>query len=184
MNEKNINAFAQMKALGSNHPLASSTFVSSPCGTFKVKCKIKSLSFAGYEFAILYHRPDLGDRYMIGQEITIYHESEKWSRLVSVVSRQGNLIRSLILNPATTITFIADDGKKTTHICEFLGQYSDLYRVSFSHSELLNGNMILQLPTGENFPVKLRWKKDDEICFQLVQISHALVGGKSRTAHL
>lgn len=169
----------QRKAVESDHPIASNTFISSPCGKFKVKCKISSMSYAGYEIAVLYHRPGLGEQYKIGQEVTLYHDGEGWTRQISITSRQGSLLESDVIDPVTTVSVTDENNVKTTHICEFLGQYCDLYRVSYPHPEHFSGVLSLQLPNGEHFPVKLRWKHETEICLQMVPKSHALVGNNT-----
>lgn len=172
-------SLSQRSAVESDHPMASNTFVSSPCGKFKVKCKINSMSYAGHEIAILYHRQGLGEQYEIGQEITLYHEVEGWTRLVSITSRIGNLIETEVVAPITTISVVHDNNLKTTHICEFLGQYCDLYRVSYPNPENLDGDLSLHLPNGEHFSVRLRWKHDAEICLQMVPRKQALVSKKT-----
>lgn len=128
------------------------------------------MSYAGYEIAVLYHQPDIGEKYELGQEITLHHEKEKWSKVISVTARRGNLIDSEILNPITTISAVADDGIKTTYVCEFLGFYCDLYRIAFHDFGLLNGDLSLQLPNGEDLPVRLRWRNETEICLQAVSV--------------
>lgn len=169
----------QRKAVENDHPIAGSTFISSPCGKFKVKCKINSMSYACYEVALLYHVQGFGEQYEVGQEITLYHESEGWTRLISVISRQGNLLELEVVAPVTTFSVTHGDNVKTTHVCEFLGQYCDLYRISYSNPEHLDGILSLQLPNGENFPVRLRWKHDTEICLQMIPRKQALTSRKA-----
>lgn len=169
----------QRKAVENDHPIAVGTFISSPCGKFKVKCKINSMSYADYEIAVLYHRQGLGEQYEIGQEVTLYHEGEGWTRLTRITSREGNLLEAEVIDPVTTISVIHDSNQKTTHICEFLGQYCDLYRVSYPHPEHFDGSLSLQLPNGENFPVRLRWKHETEVCLQMVPRKQSLVGSKA-----
>lgn len=154
--------------LEKDHPLASDTFISSPCSKFKIKCRIMDISYWDYEMSILYHNQTMGERYDVGQEITFYHEKEKWTKQIRVVSRKGNTIEAEVVEPITMIENIADDGTKTAHVCELLGQYSNLYRVSFNEPELLDGSVVLHLPNGENYPVRLRWKDGNELCFQIM----------------
>lgn len=163
---QNIPLLKQRHTLENNHMLASNTLVSSPCDTFKIKCKIISASFYDYELSILYYNQTIGERYLIGQEIKLYHEKDKWFKKVKVVSRRRNLLEVEIMEPVTIITNIASDGTKTQHICEFLGLYSNLYRVNFDNSDRLNGTLSLHLPNGESYPVKLRWREGNEVCFQ------------------
>lgn len=168
MTDQKADTLHQRKILEKNHPIASNTYVSSPCGRFKIRCKVNSMSYAGYEIAVLYHQPDIGEKYDIGQEVTLHHEKEKWSRVIAVTSRKGNLIDSEIINPITTISVMADDGTQTSYVCEFLGYYCDLYRISFHDFSLLNGDLSLQLPNGEDLMVRLRWRNETEICLQAV----------------
>lgn len=169
----------QRKAVDNDHPMAVTTMVSSPCGKFKVKCKISSMSYADYEIVILYHNQGLGEQYELGQEITLYHEGEGWTRNISVTSREGNLLEAEVIAPVTIISVTSDDNIKNTYVCEFLGVYCDLYRVVYPNPEQLDGNLSLQLPSGENFPVRLRWKHDTEICLQMVPRAQTLVGKKA-----
>lgn len=170
------------KAVEKDHSMAANTFISSPCGKFKVKCRVNSLSHAGYALAVLYHRQGLGDKYEIGQYATFYHEGENWSRLVSISERNGNMLVADVVDPVTTITVVHVNGVKTTYVCDFLGCYCDLYRVSFSdYDQLIDGTLFLQLPNGENFQVKLRWRHEEEVCFQVAHRSPAVVGKKTPT---
>lgn len=167
----------QSRTIETNHPLASHTSISSPCGKFKVRCKVNSISNAGYELALLYHRQGLGDRYQIGQHIKFYHESEHWELDVTITSQDGNSLKLDINDPITTVITLDSEVKKS-YTCELLGQYCDLYRVSFSEfDQTENKHLMLRLPNGEQFPVQLRWREEDEICFQKVHRDHSLVGG-------
>lgn len=165
------------KTIENTHPLASHTSISSPCGKFKVKCKVNSLSNTGYELALLYHRQGLGDRYTVGQQIKFYHESEDWNLDVAVSERNGNSLQVDIIDPKTTLIALHSGAKKISHACELLGQYCDLYRVSFAEfDQLMNTALELRLPYGEQFHVQLRWREGNEICFQKIHRNHSLVG--------
>lgn len=167
----------QRRTLENTHPLASHTSISSPCGKFKVKCKINGLSNIGYELALLYHRPGLGERYDVGQTIKFYHEGEHWELDVTVTARDGNSLQVDINNPITTIIALRSHSEKTAHACELLGQYCDLYRVSFADfDQLMNESLTLLLPNGEHFHVQLRWREGNEVCLQKIHRNHSLVG--------
>lgn len=178
MDEQSETPLTAYRRLDVKHQLSSNTFLSSPCGKFKIKCRIDQLSFMAYSVAILYYLQDYGERYKIGQELTFYHETAKWTRSIVVRSRKGNLIEADILQPTTILTCVADNGEKTTHICELVGNYCDLYRVVVPESVMLDGSLSLHLANGEDFSVKLRWKDGNEICFQSTQKSTSLISTK------
>lgn len=175
MLKQSSHVLKQRNSLEKHHVLASGTYVSSPCGKFKLKCRITSLSYTDYEISLLYHNQTMGERYKIGQEITLYHDKEKWEKTISVVSGKGNLIEAEIVNPETMIVDVADNGTKTFHSCELLGYYSNLYRVHFENFDKLNGSLFLHLPNGENYPIRLRWREKEEICFQAQQTTRRVL---------
>lgn len=167
----------QLKSLETTHPLATHTSISSPCGKFKVRCKVNSLSCVSYELALLYHRQGLGERYRVGQQIQFYHETENWTLDVIITAHDGNLLYVDIIEPLTTLIAFSSSAHKTVHTCELLGQYCDLYRVSFAaFDQIMHDALDLRLPNGEQFHVRLRWREEDEICFQKIHINHSLVG--------
>lgn len=167
----------QSRIIETTHPLASHTSISSPCGKFRVRCKVNSLSNAGYELALLYHRKGLGDRYQVGQRLKFYHESEHWELDVTVTAQDGNSLKLDINDPVTTVIALNSTAKKS-YTCELLGQYCDLYRVLFPEfDQTAHEHLTLRLPNGEHFPVQLRWREESEICFQKIHKDHSLVGG-------
>lgn len=176
--EQNETPLTTYRKLDVKHKLASNTFLSSPCGKFKLKCRIDQLSFFSYSVAILYYLPDYGEKYQIGQQITLHHEAAKWTRALEVRGRKGNLIEVDILEPTTTLKCVGDNGVTTTQICELVGNYCDLYRVMLPEEVVLEGSLSLHLPNGEEFPVKLRWKDNHEVCFQSLQRSASLIGSR------
>lgn len=123
-------------------------------------------SYCDYEMSILYYNQTMGERYELGQEATLYHDREQWSKRIKITSGNGNIIEAEVVEQIATIVNVADDGTKTVYSCEFLGQYTNLYRVAFDDYDLLDGSIVLHLPNGENYPVRLRWKDSNEICFQ------------------
>lgn len=159
----------QRHDLDKNHILASGMYISSPCGKFKVKCVIRALSFVDYEICILYPKPDFGEGYKVGEIVQLMHDKEQWSKDIKILSRNGNLIEAEIVDITTRLICHFDDGKVETHLCDFQGFYTNLYRITMDGFDKLDGNLFLDLPNGDNFPVRLRWKNSEEICLQKIE---------------
>lgn len=155
--------------LDKNHTLASGMYISSPCGKFKVKCVIRALSFVDYEICILYPKSDFGEGYELGKIVQLINGTEQWTKDVKILSRNGNILEAEIVDITTRIICHFDDGRVETHVCKFQGFYTSLYRIVMDGFDKLDGNLFLDLPNGDKFPVRLRWKNIEEICLQKIE---------------
>lgn len=161
--------FKVRRTLEANNALAKNMSVTSPCGKFKIKCTIKELSYNDYSFCLLYPNPTYGERYEIGQIVQLHHNSENWVKNIKISKCIGNIVDADIIDLETFLICHNDDKSISTNVCEFLGYYTKLYRVKMDDFDKLTGNLFISLPNGEKYPVRLRWKTEDEICLQTIE---------------
>lgn len=153
--------------------LAQRSFLRVPGQKRQYKCRITNSSAIGYRAVILSPSPDAGRHFAVGQALTLEH-SGGWARTVGLRWSQGNMLGLEILDPVTRLILTGEQGEKIVHDCQLLGTHGELYRVSLPEPPVLFGVFTLELPNGENLPVRVRWALADEICLQLAQPRYRL----------
>ena len=147
--------------------LASKTHLRTPCEKRLGKCRVIDTSSTGYRVVLLSHLPDAAERYALGQETSLEHE-DGWQRRVIVRWRKLNILGLELIERDVRLLLKPDSGPQETHICQFLGQHGELYRLSFPNPDLLVGSFTLEMENGDRIPARLRWKHEGEVCLQRI----------------
>lgn len=147
--------------------LASKTHIRTPCKKRLSKCRIVDTSSSGYRVVLLSHLPDAAERYELGQETSLEHE-DGWQRAVIVRWCKLNMLGLELVNREVRLLLKSASGQQQAHLCEFLGQHGELYRLNFSNPDLLVGSFTLEMENGDRIPARLRWRHETEVCLQKI----------------
>ncbi len=169
VNERRLAAHRAQVAPESS--LSQHIYLEIPGRSVQHKCRLVNSSATGYRAVLLSHRQDTAALlFKPGQNITLGHKADGWTRDVTVRWLQGNMMGLMITNPVTRLICADEDGRLQPYECKFLGMHSGvLYRVTkLEPAPSLAGISTLELPNGERFQVRLRWVLEKEICLQEV----------------